>query len=186
VTTGWILIFDAREWDDRVGPTTEVEHMKEKFEARPSRMGAAAALLLAGMLVIAACTASGGATDTSTRTAAESTIATTSATSPGTAGCADVVDASIEPTSGGFRVSVTLLTADTGWEKYADAWEVRTIDGTVLGTRVLAHPHVDEQPFTRSLNGVAIPPAVTSVEIAARDSIEGFCGTTLVVNVPAG
>ena len=57
--------------------------------------------------------------------------------------------------------------------------------GDVLGTRELAHPHVDEQPFTRSLTGVVIPEGVTTVEIAARDSVVGFCGTTVSVAVPA-
>ncbi|MGB5655630.1 MAG: hypothetical protein WBN35_03340, partial [Acidimicrobiia bacterium] len=57
--------------------------------------------------------------------------------------------------------------------------------GEVLDTRVLAHPHVGEQPFTRSLTGVDIPEAVTTVEIAARDSVVGFCGTTATVAVPA-
>jgi hypothetical protein len=160
--------------------------MNERLQARPSRVAAAVALSLAGILAVAACTTSGGGTDVTTVGAGGSTVVTTSVITPGTSGCADVVDASIESTSGGYRVSATLLTADTGWEKYADAWEVRTLDGTVLGTRVLAHPHVDEQPFTRSLNGVAIPGGVTSVEIAARDSIEGFCGTTFEVDVPAG
>ena len=59
------------------------------------------------------------------------------------------------------------------------------MEGDVLGTRVLAHPHVDEQPFTRSLTDVEIPAVVTIVEVAARDSVVGFCGTTATVAVPA-
>ena len=43
---------------------------------------------------------------------------------------------------------VTVQHADTGWDHYADAWEVLAPDGTVLGTRTLLHPHTDEQPFT--------------------------------------
>ena len=100
-------------------------------------------------------------------------------------GCADVVDAAVERSGDRFMVTATVRSADTGWDRYADAWEVRSTDGDVLGTRVLAHPHVDEQPFTRSLNDVEIPAAVTSVEIAARDSVVGFCGTTVTVAVPA-
>ncbi len=101
-------------------------------------------------------------------------------------GCADVVRATIDPSGETYRVAATIHSADTGWEKYADAWEVRSPDGEVLGTRVLAHPHVDEQPFTRSLDGVAIPDRVATVEIAARDSVAGFCGQTVVVPVPGG
>ena len=99
-------------------------------------------------------------------------------------GCADVVDAAVERSGDRFVVTATIRSADTGWDRYADAWEVRTTDGDVLGTRVLAHPHVDEQPFTRSLTDVEIPATVTTVEIAARDSVVGFCGTTVTVAVP--
>lgn len=99
-------------------------------------------------------------------------------------GCADVVGVTIEAATAGFDVSATVQSADTGWDKYADLWEVRSLDGTVLGQRVLAHPHVDEQPFTRSLSGVAIPDGVGEVTIVARDSVAGFCGAEYVVEVP--
>ena len=139
-------------------------------------------LSFAVMTVAAACASSGGGDEVTTSSPATTSVVATSA--PGTVGCADVVDATIEPGGAGFRVSATVRSADTGWEKYADAWEVRAPDGTVLGTRILAHPHVDEQPFTRSLNDVIIPGNVTTVEIAARDLVEGFCGETLQVPVP--
>ena len=100
-------------------------------------------------------------------------------------GCADVVDAAVTPSGDRFVVTATVESADTGWERYADAWEVRTTEGDVLATRILAHPHVDEQPFTRSLTDVEIPEGVTTVEIAARDSVVGFCGLTAPVAVPA-
>jgi len=100
-------------------------------------------------------------------------------------GCADVVDAGVTRSGDRFVVTATVESADTGWERYADAWEVRTTDGDVLATRALAHPHVDEQPFTRSLTDVEIPAGVTIVEVAARDSVVGFCGITATVAVPA-
>jgi hypothetical protein len=99
-------------------------------------------------------------------------------------GCADVIAVGITAQATGYQVSATISSPDTGWDKYADAWVVRTLDGEVLGTRVLAHPHVDEQPFTRSLGGVEIPEGVDRVEVAARDSVEGFCGETVVVELP--
>jgi uncharacterized protein YceK len=105
-------------------------------------------------------------------------------TTPAPVGCADVVEATIGSSGDTYRVAATILSADTGWEKYADAWEVRSPDGEVLGTRVLAHPHVDEQPFTRSLDGVVIPERVATVEIVARDSVAGFCGQTAAIPVP--
>ena len=97
-------------------------------------------------------------------------------------GCADVVDAEYDVAADGtYRFSVTVASADTGWEKYADAWEVVAPDGTVLATRVLAHPHVDEQPFTRSQSGVTVPAGVAEVTVRARDSVAGFCGQELDV-----
>lgn len=107
-------------------------------------------------------------------------VTTTSIVAPPTAvdeGCADVVAATAEQgPDGTWTFRATVASADTGWDKYADAWEVRTLGGELLGTRELLHPHVDEQPFVRSLSGVSIPSEVDRVVIAARDSVAGFCG----------
>ncbi|MCP5071853.1 MAG: hypothetical protein GY947_00975 [Rhodobacteraceae bacterium] len=72
-----------------------------------------------------------------------------------------------------WHFSVTLRHLDTGWGHYADGWGVYTEDGTELGYRVLAHPHVNEQPFTRSLGGIEIPESVKRVVIVPRDSVHG-------------
>jgi hypothetical protein len=101
------------------------------------------------------------------------------------AGQADVVDAQIRPAADGtFAFSATVRHADTGWDHYADRWEVVAPDGEVLGTRVLWHPHVNEQPFTRSLDGVRIPPGIDRVTVRAGDSVHGFGGETLPLVVP--
>jgi len=99
-------------------------------------------------------------------------------------GCADVIAADMTVQGSMYQISATVSSADTGWDKYADAWVVRTPGGELLGTRQLAHPHVDEQPFTRSLGGVVIPEGIDTVEIAARDSVDGFCGLVVVLAVP--
>jgi len=83
-----------------------------------------------------------------------------------------------------WRFDVTLRHADTGWDDYADGWRVLAMDGTELGLRVLYHPHVDEQPFTRSLGGVAIPAGTTTVLIEARDSIGGWSGLATEITLP--
>ena len=80
--------------------------------------------------------------------------------------------------------SVTLKHADEGWEHYADQWEILTPDGSVLGTRVLAHPHVREQPFTRSLGNVSVPDDIEKVVVRARDSLHGYGGTEKTVSLP--
>ena len=84
---------------------------------------------------------------------------------------------------GGYRFDVTVRSADTGWDKYADGWEVRSPDGSVLGFRELLHPHETEQPFTRSLNDVVIAEDIDEVVVAARDSVNGYCGATKTVAI---
>jgi len=106
------------------------------------------------------------------------------ATAPAAAGEADVVAATATQESGGtWRFDVTVRHDDEGWDHYADAWEVRSPDGDVLGTRKLLHPHDNEQPFTRSLSGVAIPAGIDEVEIAAHDSVHGWGGPTVRVRL---
>ena len=83
-----------------------------------------------------------------------------------------------------FAFHVTLRHGDTGWEHYANLWKVVGPDGRVLGKRVLAHPHVNEQPFTRSLSGVEIPSSISEVTIRARDSVHGMAARTYTVDVP--
>jgi hypothetical protein len=72
---------------------------------------------------------------------------------------------------GSWSFSVTVSHGDEGWDHYADGWEVAAPDGTQLGYRKLLHPHVNEQPFTRSLSNVDIPRDVTTVIIRAHDSV---------------
>ena len=100
------------------------------------------------------------------------------------AGEVDVVDVKIRSLGGGdYRINATLKHADTGWDHYADAWDVLDESGKVLGTRVLHHPHVEEQPFTRSLT-LRIPAGVKTVTIRAHDSVHKHGGKTMKVNVP--
>lgn len=101
------------------------------------------------------------------------------------AGKADVVAAKIvREASGTFSFDVTVRHADTGWSHYADRWDVVAPDGTVLGQRTLYHPHVDEQPFTRSLSGVKIPQSVKTVTVRANDSLDGLGGAEMTLDVP--
>jgi hypothetical protein len=74
---------------------------------------------------------------------------------------------------GSWRFSVTVRHADEGWDHYADAYTVHALDGTLLGTRTLHHPHVEEQPFTRSLSGVVVPEGMARVLVRAHDSVHG-------------
>jgi len=58
------------------------------------------------------------------------------------------------------------------------------LDRVVLGRRRLWHPHVDEQPFTRSLFGIAVPEGVREVIIRAHSSVHGYGGTEIKVKLP--
>lgn len=102
------------------------------------------------------------------------------------AGEADVVGVEVSAEgNGSYRFDVTVEHADEGWDHYADAWDVVAPDGTVLGTRVLLHPHENEQPFTRSLNGVAVPDGITEVTLRAKDSVHEYGGAEITVTLPA-
>jgi len=101
------------------------------------------------------------------------------------AGEADVIDVQVRPSSGGsYRFDVTVAHADAGWDHYADAFEIVSPDGTILGTRVLAHPHVSEQPFTRALGNVRIPSGVQEVTVRAHDKVHGLGGKTMRIPLP--
>lgn len=104
--------------------------------------------------------------------------------SPLIGGEVDVIAVEISPTGPDmYRLSVTLRHKDEGWQHYADKWEVLDEQGNVLGTRVLMHPHVNEQPFTRSLV-VSLPMALSKVIIRGHDKIHGYGGREMVKSVP--
>lgn len=101
------------------------------------------------------------------------------------AGEADVLDAAVRKSAAGeYNFDVTVAHQDEGWSHYADKWDVLGPEETILGTRTLLHPHVGEQPFTRSLSGVEIPAAFTEVTIRAHDSVHGYGGATITIQVP--
>lgn len=104
---------------------------------------------------------------------------------PATALADDAVVEGVEARSSGdaWSFSVTLSHGDTGWDDYADGWRVVLEDGTELGLRVLHHPHVDEQPFTRSLGGVAVPDGVDEVFVEARTNVDGWGAARFAVSL---
>lgn len=100
------------------------------------------------------------------------------------AGEADVVAVqAVREGAGVWRFHVTVAHGDTGWDHYADGWQVLDPAGRVLGTRELLHPHENEQPFTRSLGGVPIPEDIRRVTLRARDSQHGTGGREITVEL---
>lgn len=101
------------------------------------------------------------------------------------AGEADVLDVKVmQQAKGIYKFDVTVKHADTGWEHYADKWDVLAPDGSLLGTRTLYHPHENEQPFTRSLSGVKIPENITEVTLRAHDNVHGYGGKEMKILLP--
>ncbi len=85
--------------------------------------------------------------------------------------------------TGDYSFHVSVKHGDTGWDHYADNFEILTPDGTIIATRVLAHPHVNEQPFTRSKYGVKVPVGLKEVNVRAHDSVHGY-GPVVLVQLP--
>ena len=96
----------------------------------------------------------------------------------------EVVDVTVTRTGDTWRFDVAILHPDTGWDHYADGWEVIDADGNQLGLRPLAHPHVNEQPFTRSQGGIVIPEGVIEVYIRTRDNVDGWFDDRTLVELP--
>ena len=91
---------------------------------------------------------------------------------------------------GSWTFYVTVQHPDTGWEDYADGWDIVTPDGQVLKpnptdkfTRTLLHPHVDEQPFVRSQSGSVVPEGLSNVYVRAHDLVDGFGGKEVAVDL---
>ncbi|MCK8465282.1 hypothetical protein MUY35_15595 [Aliiroseovarius sp. S1339] len=107
------------------------------------------------------------------------------ATSPAFAHEAEIVGATATPSGAGWSISVTLAHEETGWDDYADGWRVENDAGDTLGTRVLQHPHANEQPFIRSLPGVSLPNGTEAIWIRARTSVDGWGKARFQLELPA-
>ena len=95
----------------------------------------------------------------------------------------------VQEADGSWTFYVTVSHPDQGWEDYADGWDIVLQDGGVLKpdpatkfSRTLLHPHVNEQPFTRSLAGVEIPAGTTEVLVRAHDLVDGYGGQIVIVD----
>lgn len=105
-----------------------------------------------------------------------------------TAGASPVTITAVEAREtapGKWRFAVTLDHADTGWDHYTNKWDVATLDGeTLLGERVLTHPHVNEMPFTRAQGGIQIPAGTTQVLIRAYDNLSDAIEGEVIFDLP--
>ncbi len=90
---------------------------------------------------------------------------------------ADVINVKVRLNSDrSYHFDVTIKHNDEGWNHYVNKWDIVSPDGKVIATRVLHHPHVNEQPFTRSLFSVKIPNNIKQVTVRAYDSVHHYGG----------
>ena len=88
---------------------------------------------------------------------------------------ADVTAVRMSGAPGAYTFSVTLSSPDTGCNQYADWWEVISTDGELIYRRILAHSHVDEQPFTRSGGPVELQETTQAI-VRAHMNDAGYGG----------
>lgn len=98
---------------------------------------------------------------------------------------ADVTAVTISGEDNHYQFSVTLSSPDTGCEQYADWWEVIAESGDLVYRRILAHSHVNEQPFTRS-GGEVIILNNQRVWVRAHMNNSGYGGKTMAGTVIDG
>ena len=84
-----------------------------------------------------------------------------------------------------YTLSVSIQSPDTGCDQYADWWEVFTPDSTLIYRRILAHSHVDEQPFTRS-GGIVDIGALDFIYVRAHMNNTGYGSQVYSGNVSEG
>ncbi len=98
---------------------------------------------------------------------------------------ANVISVQVTGDPKSYQFSVGISSPDEGCDQYADWWEVLTGEGQLVYRRILAHSHVDEQPFVRSGGPIAIGPD-TEVLIRAHMYPGGYGGRVMRGTVSGG
>lgn len=97
----------------------------------------------------------------------------------------DVIAVKVTPRGNNrFDFDVTMRSPYDTPKRYADAFRVTDGKGRVFGERVLLHDHADEQPFTRELSGIDIPPDVATGIVQGRDMQSGYGGRQVELRLP--
>lgn len=100
-------------------------------------------------------------------------------------GVASVTEVSISGEENQYTFSITISSPDLGCQQYADWWEVIGLNGNLIYRRILAHSHVNEQPFTRSGGPVNISDN-TEVYIRAHMNTTGYGAQVFKGSVTTG
>ena len=83
-----------------------------------------------------------------------------------------------------YTFNVGILSPDRGCQQYADWWEVLTSKG-LIHRRILAHSHINEQPFIRSSGPVKIN-AIEQIWIRAHMSNGGYGKNMYMGSIKSG
>lgn len=145
------------------------------------------AFALASLFVFAAAGCGSSSDGASDRSGADTTEAPADGEETGASDqqFPDILEATASESDGTWTFDVTVSSPYDTPERYADGWRVLDPDGEVLGEHELGHDHADEQPFTRTQQGVAIPEDVDEVTIEGRDQANGYGGDTVAVDLGA-
>ena len=98
---------------------------------------------------------------------------------------ADVISVDVSGEPGAYQFTVGVRSPDEGCDQYADWWEVLTEEGELIYRRILAHSHVDEQPFRRSGGSIPVN-AETVLIVRAHMHPTGYGGAAMKGSVQAG
>jgi hypothetical protein len=98
---------------------------------------------------------------------------------------ATIVSVTSSGNENNFTFNVGISSPDTGCAQYADWWEVITEDGALLYRRILAHSHVNEQPFVRSGGTIPIGSNDTVI-IRAHMNNSGYATAAYIGSVEDG
>lgn len=100
----------------------------------------------------------------------------------------EIIKVVLTKRAGTWQADVTLKHQDEGWKHYADGWRLVDADGKEIAMRTLYHPHVNEQPFTRSESGFHIMKDVKVIYVEAHDLKHGWSADKVKIDLskPSG
>lgn len=112
------------------------------------------------------------------------TVSLFSASNLASAGKADVVKVTYHKlSSGNYNFHVSIQHDDSGWDHYANRWEILDLQGNILAVRDLRHPQLDKDTYQKTKNNIEIPEGIRTVQVRAHDIMHGYGGHVMTVEL---